>query len=72
MSGPIHNRVSEAQKHLKPGDPVLVTRDDGTRFLTTVRAAPYQMAGLTWCVFVVGVIGSYALCRVKPAKGGDR
>jgi len=62
----IHNGVTEAQKNLKVGDEVLVTRDDGKVERRVVKYEPWTLGDGTWVVGIKGISGGYALCRVQP------
>lgn len=62
----IHNYVTHAQRSLRPGDQVIVTRDDGTEETRTVAWAPGRAPDETWVIGLVGIRGWYALCRVMP------
>lgn len=71
MSTRVHNRVTDDQRELPCGAAVIVTRDDGSELQTTTRSVPFQCAdGMSnaglWVVFVKGIAGYYALCRVRP------
>lgn len=69
MAGKIHNRVTARQMTINPGDPVTVTRDDGSKLITRATSMPWLM-GSTWVVSVERISGSFALCRVQPLVGG--
>lgn len=68
----IHNNVTEAQKNLKAGDRVLVTRDNGDVEIHEVRYPPKILSGgHTWVVWLEGIRGCCALCRVQPIPEGE-
>ena len=62
----IHNNVSDGQLALKPGDMVEVTKDNGSKYIMTVKHEPTKLGG-TWVAWIEG-LGSVALCRCKPLK----
>lgn len=68
MSARIHNRISPERAAIKAGDKVIVHKDDGSKFETTARSAPWNMGGHTWVVLVEGIRGAYALSRVQPVS----
>jgi hypothetical protein len=48
------------------GQPVTVTKDDGTRVETLTRSEPWTLANGTWVILLDGISGCYALARVEP------
>jgi hypothetical protein len=61
----------EPKHHDMPArTPVVVTMDDGTKWHTFTRSEPWQLAGGTWVVSLVGKTGGYLLDRVEPVKVG--
>ena len=49
---------------LRPGDVVLVRKDDGREDEHMVKAHPWQLGHGTWVVGLRGISGGYALSRV--------
>ena len=64
----IHDDVTADQLAVRVGDRVIYTRDDGTEFATTVRFDPGRLGDGTRVVWVAGVAGCVALCRVRPME----
>ena len=66
----ITNKVSDAQKAIKNGDRVIVTKDNGLEVVTNASSDAYRIAGAhgTWVIFLEGFSGCYALCRVNPVS----
>ncbi len=60
----VHNDIPVSMKKLPVGTPVTVTHDDGRVEKTTTRSTPWIMCG-TWSVLLDGIVGCYALSRVK-------
>lgn len=50
------------------GDPVVVTKDDGSKVETVATTAAYVMGGHTAVIHLEGIRGCYALERVKAAQ----
>lgn len=63
----ITNDVTPAQLAIQPGDPVVYLRDDGTATHHVARSVVDQIGG-TLVVWLNGVSGCVALCRVTPAE----
>lgn len=49
-----------------PGTPVLVTKDDGTEFLTRTRSEAEVLGGHTAVVWLDGLRGCFVLHRCTP------
>lgn len=62
----IHNNVTDAQKKIKAGDTVLVTRDNGSVEKRLVSSGADELDSGDWVVWLHGIRGCYALCRVQP------
>lgn len=62
-------RVSQVEidraKRWPIGQPVTVTKDDRSQFVTKTRSAPWRL-GSTWVILLDGIPGGYALARVEP------
>ena len=56
-----------AQKLTRVGMPVIVVRDDGTDFSTTLKTLPWKLAHNHWVCGMEGISGGYDCCRVRPA-----
>ena len=54
----------EERKHFKPGEPVVVHKDDGMDFPTTTRSESWMYAG-SEVVLVEGIAGWYWTDRVE-------
>ena len=67
----IHNKVTAEQLALQPGDEVIVTRDDGREEVRVVRGWPTKMGGHTWVLWLKGISGDFALCRVRPTAAAE-
>ena len=57
---------------LRPGDFVIVTRDDGQREIRKVRSTPWQLGHGEWVVKLDGISGGFLLSRcektdIRPA-----
>lgn len=68
MNPKITNDVSPDQLALRPGDLVTYTRDNGSVTHHTVRYVPDMLGGHTMVVWLHGVPGCVALCRVHPRR----
>lgn len=49
------------------GQPVTVTRDDGSTLETKTRSHPWRLGG-TWVIMVEAITGGYALARVRERE----
>lgn len=48
------------------GMAVMVRRDDGSIFHTSIKTLPWQLGGGHWVVGVVGIAGGYDVLKVLP------
>lgn len=76
MKGEARANMRKAKKDVEEwnaahpvGIEVLLTKDNGTEFLTKTRSAALVGGGGGWAViFVEGISGYYLLSRVRPAS----
>lgn len=50
------------------GQRVIVTRDDGTELVTTIKQLPWELGHGEWVVGCEGISGGYSTTRVWPAR----
>jgi len=67
----VHNDVTYEQLALDVGDIVRVTRDDGREEFRVVKGRPSRLGDGTWVIWIKGIGGCYALCRVQPYPEGE-
>lgn len=58
-----------AQFLTREGQRVIVTRDNGDEFETTIKDTPWELGHGGWVVGVVGISGGCCTTRVRPASG---
>ena len=68
MRKPKKKLVSQALIGLRPGDMVIVTRDDGDEELRVVRTAPWKLGHGEWVVGLSGISGGFLLNRCKKTS----
>jgi hypothetical protein len=68
MRKPKKKFVSQSLIGLRPGDIVIVTRDDGDEEMRVVRMSPWQLGHGEWVVGLSGISGGFLLNRCKKTS----